>query len=562
MNQKWGKKGASQRGALFYKTLDKIFVVSIFSLVAIFILYPIVCVLMASVRPDGAWDMAAYRGIVGNKSHLIINSLKVAFPVAVLSTFLALHVALYVRFLKGRRKMMFVGGLLISMVSPPFISALSYIQLFGRRGIITHDFLGLDVNPYGLAGVILMESVFYTSLNALLLINMLSRIDVNLLLASLDLGVSRSKTVIKVLLPLIRPSVFVCFLLSFIRSLADFGTPVVIGGSLETVATEIYMQMIGYGNLSKAAALNVCLMVPAFLVFSAYRRLMNRNAEIFGGTMNKIAGNEDFVMDGASQVVTHILADGFLCYIILEYGMIFIGGFSKKVRGKRAFTDVYFRKVVLENQDTLVRSLCYALVVACLGTLLGILFSYYVDRRKVKGSNLFDLIVTLPYMLPGSCFGIGYILAFNKGPIVLTGTGAIVVLNMIFKQLSLTTKAGAATFMQIGRDVDDAARDLGASRIETFKDVLLPNMKTGFVTGFVNNFSSAMTTVGAIIFLVSPGKKIAVFALFDSINSGRYGEASMISTWIILVSAAVNGLSAKIVLKKEKKHVSRIEEFK
>ena len=176
---------------------------------------------------------------------------------------------------------------------------------------------------------------------------------------------------------------------------------------------------------------------------------------------------------------------------------------------------------------------------------------------------MLDFIITLPYMLPGSCFGIGYILAFNHSPLKFTGTAAIVVLNMIYKQMSITTKASFSSLQQISIELDAAARDLGANKFLVMKDVILPNMKQAFATGFINNFTSAMVTAGAVIFLVTPGQKIAVFTLFDCINTGRYGEASMIATFIIAITITVNVIfSILVAWKGKKKRVFRTEKHK
>lgn len=210
------------------------------------------------------------------------------------------------------------------------------------------------------------------------------------------------------------------------------------------------------------------------------------------------------------------------------------------MRGTLKFTTDYLHALLERNMDTFIRSIVYALIVALVGTFIGIFLSYYIERRRIRFGNFLDFIVTMPYMLPGSCFGIGYILAFNHEPLKLTGTALIVIANMIFKQMSITTKAVTASLAQISLNMDDAARDLGANKLRVFWDVLLPNLKPAFVTGFVNNFTSAMITAGSVIFLITPGQKIAVFTLFDSINTGKYGEASMIATFIILITVLIN----------------------
>ena len=101
---------------------------------------------------------------------------------------------------------------------------------------------------------------------------------------------------------------------------------------------------------------------------------------------------------------------------------------------------MYLDALLERNMDTFIRSVEYALIVAIVGSLIGILLSYYIERRKIKFGGVLDFIITLPYMLPGSCFGIGYILAFNHEPLKLTGTAVIVILNMIYKQMSITTR--------------------------------------------------------------------------------------------------------------------------
>lgn len=551
---------ASSKGACLSHILDRLLLAVLLAAVGMFILWPLLCIVRQSFAVDGGWGLDAYRSAFQDHWDLVRNSAFVAFLSAACSTALAAAVGLCVRFSHRRVRTLLMGLLLVSMVSPPFISALSYIQLFGRNGMITRHLLGLSVNPYGWQGVVIMQSLFFTSLNALLLISVLDRLDMPLLQASADLGASRSATVRRVILPLIRPSLLVCFLLSFIRSLADFGTPIVIGGRFETVATEIYMQIIGYSNLTRSAALNVLLLIPALAVFWLYRRLMHKNDRIFAGNANKAGqGEGDFRLRGPAAAVVYPAAAVFFTMMALEYGSIFFNSFMKNRKGTYVFTTEYLHALLERNMDTFLRSVGYALIVAAVGTLIGVLICYYVERRRIPLGGWLDFVVTMPYMLPGSCFGIGYILAFNHGPVKLTGTALIVVANMIFKQLSITTKAAAASLTQISTNMDDAARDLGASRLRVLTDVLLPNLKGAFSAGFINNFTSAMITAGSVIFLVTPGKKIAVFTLFDSINTGRYGEASMIASFIIVITVAVNVVFSALMRRSGKRgdrHVS------
>ena len=198
--------------------------------------------------------------------------------------------------------------------------------------------------------------------------------------------------------------------------------------------------------------------------------------------------------------------------------------------------------------SSFIRSIVYGIIVGIFGTIIGILLSYYTERRKIWGMEAIDFIGTLPYIIPGTFFGIGYILAFNSKPLLLTGTSIIVIINCIFKQLPMTTKTSSAALSQINVNLEEAGRDLGAGKFHIIKDIIFPNLKNAFVVGFINNFTTSMTTIGAIIFLIHPGKKIATLALFDAINSGEYGVGSLIATIIIIITMIVNLGFSKIIL--------------
>ena len=563
-NRKPIKKRASLYDAHFYNILDYFILAILVAGVLIFILYPLLCMVKQSFAGTEGFSTEVYKSIFSDNLVLVKNSVFVGNLSAFFSTIAGLLVAICVWVAGKKMGKVLETILLISMVSPPFIASLAYIQLFGRNGLITKGILGLSLNPYGWLGVVVMQTLFFASLNALMILGMLKKMDMSLVRASFDLGASSGYTLWRIVVPLLRPILLSCYLLSFIRSIADFGTPVVIGGRFETVSTEIYMQVIGYSRLDKSAALNVLLLVPTIIVFVLYRYLMKKNEKVIDGNSNKtIEAGNTFRLRGMSAIVVWLGAGFFFVMMALEYGSIFLNSFSRNLRGKITFTTMYLKALLERDMDTFVRSVEYALIVAIVGSVIGMLLSYYIERRKIKLGGVLDFIITLPYMLPGSCFGIGYILAFNHSPLKFTGTAAIVVLNMIYKKMSITTKASFSSLQQISIELDAAARDLGANKFLVMKDVILPNMKQAFATGFINNFTSAMVTAGAVIFLVTPGQKIAVFTLFDCINTGRYGEASMIATFIIAITITVNVIfSILVAWKGRRKRVFRTEKCK
>ena len=466
---------------------DKLLLAVLLASLFLFVFWPMLCILIRSLWDGKSISYDSYASVWNQYRGNLWNRVFVCICASLLCTAFSTAAALFLATRRGAVRLLCMALLLITMVSPPFVSSLAYIQLYGRRGWIAYRLLGLSWDPYNCWGVILMQSLSFVPLNALFLGGILTRLDGDSIRAARDLGASPRAILGDIVLPLIRPGIWVALLLSFVRSLADFGTPVIIGGRFSTIASEIYLQLVGYSNLEKASAMNMVLMLPSIAAFFIYRKL---------------------------------------------------------------------EQMVRFDLDTMGRSVAYAFIVSLAGTLFAMLFAYYMERRQIPGRNFFDCLVTLPYMLPGTCFGIGYILAFNSPPLKLTGTALIVISNMLFKQLPTATKICSATLTQVPRAQEKAVRDLGGGQLSVLKTVILPGLKPAFLSCFVYNFSSSMTTAGAILFLIDPGRKLAVFKLFDAVYTGDYALASLIATSIILVVLAVEGMAYLITWKAGKRRVS------
>ena len=539
------------------RLIDRLMVLALLGSVCLFVLYPMVCILLRSLSSGaGGLTLDSYVQVWSQYQTSLRNSVFTALCTSALSTLFSLSSALLVSTGRGWRRGLGMGLLLITMVSPPFVSSLAYIQLYGRRGWITYRLLGLSWNPYNCWGVIWMQSLSFVPVNALFLLGLLGQMDRDSLLAAQDLGADPRHILLDVVLPLLKPGILVCALLSFVRSLADFGTPVIIGGRFSTIASDIYLQLTGFSNLEKASAMNMVLLLPSIAAFFLYRWLMGQVGALSGERSRR----QQFVLPlrrcGGPGVF--ILLGGLLFFLLIgvQYACILSSGFLKRTRYGTVLTLEYVEKLWRFSLDTVVRSVVYALIVALAGTLFAMLFAYLVHRRGVKFGGFFDCLATLPYMLPGTCFGIGYILAFNRPPLKLTGTAVIVLANMLFKQLPTTTKICSATLAQIPLAQERAARDLGGDRLSVLRYVILPGLRPAFLSCFAYNFSSSMTTAGAVLFLIDPGHQLAVFKLFDAVYTGEYALASLMASLIVVIVLAVEGGVYWAVGRKENGDVS------
>ncbi|MBR6332380.1 MAG: iron ABC transporter permease [Dehalococcoidales bacterium] len=523
--------------------------------VVLFIFYPLFCVFLRSFHSVDGFTISQYAKVITDESTALWRSVFVGSITSVLCTILSVVFALFISTRRGWQKYLFMALLIVIMVSPPFVSSLSYIQLYGRRGWITYNLLHLNIMPYNQWGIIAMQTISFVPINTLLLNGLLAKIDRSVINSARDLG-ARAKDILKdIIIPSLKPGIIVCLLLTFVRSLADYGTPAIIGGRFRTLATQIYIQFMGAGDIDKAAAMNMFLLVPSLILFFIYRHYMKKmnssSARSQDAQINiplSKGGIIGWLIIGASLLYSLIMT--------LQYASIFLSAVNRTGSKIFSFTTEYIEKVFTYNASTLYRSLLYAFIVSIIGSLFAIIFSYYIERRKVRFNSVFDCIVTLPYMIPGTCFGIGYILAFNHGPLKMTGTALILIINMLFKQLPTTTKMCAASLSQINIAQENSARDLGAGRLAVIKDVILPGMRPAMLTCFIYNFTSSMTTAGAILFLVAPKTLLAVFKLFDATYTGEYGVAAVIASLIIIVVLLVEGLVFLLTSYLEKHNVS------
>lgn len=537
---------------------DRLLIFLLIGSVFLFILYPMIQLILRSLQEtDGGYGFSNYQRVWARYRPSLWNSIWVGLATAILSTVISAATALVIATTRGWVRVLAMALLLITMVSPPFVSSLAYIQLYGRRGLITYRLLGLALDPYNAWGVILMQSISFAPLNALFLNGLLTKIDSNALRSARDLGARPGNILSDIVLPLIRPGILVSLLLGFVRSLADFGTPIIIGGRFNTIASDIYLQFTGYSDLEKASTLNMLLLVPSVAAFFLYRHYMATAGLLTESNRSRQERLELPLSRAGAWGAGAILVSGvFFIMMILQYVSIFLSGFLRNTRSGYVLTWEYLEQLIRFDTAALVRSVWYALIVSLVGTLFAMLFAYYMDRRRIAGHHIFDGLATLPYMLPGVSFGIAYILAFNAPPVQITGTALIVLANMLFKQLPTTTKICSAALTQIPVSMERAARDLGAGQFAILRDIILPGMRPAFLSSFVYNFSSSMTTAGAIIFLIDASRKVAVFTLFEAVSSGEYPLASLISTLIIVIVLAVEGLVYFISNKEATWHVS------
>lgn len=507
-------------------------------LITIFVLYPLFEMFISTFKSSNGFSIEAYRDVLFSESFKasFLHSVVTGICTAVLSLVLSVPSALAINYTKNRFfKYLYTVIVLSAIITPPFVSSIAYIELYGRRGLITYTLLGLRTNPYNASGIVLMQSITFAPFNVVFLLGALKEINPTIIKSARDLGANGKHILVDIILKDISRTILSLLFLTFVRSIADYGTPIIIGGRYNTVASDIYMQLVGYSNLQKVSVMNLTLLVPSLIAFFFYMRCDKRLTKDRG--ILNITSNVNFLLkkSGLLGVFSYFVSTIYVIIIGLQYFAILLLSITKHTKNGYIFTLEHINRFITYNSTVFLRSIVYSLIVSFLGTFLALLLSFYLSRKGNRIKSIVEVIIMLPYTIAGISFGIGYIMAFNHKPIYLVGTASIVISNMIFKQFPVTYRIINDYISRIPISIDNAAKDLGASNLRVFFSHILPLMKKSFFTSFAYNFSSSMTTAGAILFLINPSKLLQVFKLFDAIYVGDYGVAAVMSEAIIIV---------------------------
>ncbi len=517
--------------------------------VVLFCFYPIYKIIVTSFFDNNSFTLKFYKGIFNENYLLLKNSMITSSISAGIASIFGGIIAYYMLFSSERVRKFYYYLLMLTMISPPFIFGISYIMLFGRRGLITYRVLGLHTNPYGLKGIVMLQLIGEISFATFMLYEIFKNFDYTLINTSRALGASPWESLKRVVFPISVPAFLGTFFILFTKNLSDFGSAIIIGGRESTLATEAYLTVIGEGNMPKAAAMTLLLIFPALLAFLLYKRILLKKFSSFSVGKGMESKNISYSLPFGVKILFKVVAYLFVLVMFIQYSAIFFSGFYNYTSKGIEFTLEYIEKFKLSSTRVFLRTIVYAFISGAISSTIGILISYYNRERNSYFFKGIEFLGGLPYIIPGTFFGLGYILAFNSGIFTLTGTATIVILNCAFRQISIGIKAGDSIFSTLNPNIEKAGRDLGASKMRILLDIIFPLLKPAFLISFVNCFIATMTTIGAIIFLVSPGNNVATIMLFTQVAQGEYGAASITALAITFITFSLNIFVAKVLKK-------------
>ena len=508
----------------------------------LFIAYPVLTVLARSVAAKGGGLTLSHFQTFFEKAYFLrslSNTLLLGVSVTLLVSALGFALAYLVTRGPGPLRLPLRAITVAPLVAPPYLFGLALIIIAGRRGFLS-QLLGVQIPIYGWPGVILAQILSLLPVAFLMIENVLLTMDPNVEDSASDLGAGETTLLRTIILPLATPGLLKAGLLTFGLSIADFGNPALLGGRVSFLATDAFLMVTGEWNMEMASAISVILLVPSLAIFLAQHYwLRGKTFVTMGGA--PVAAEERRIQPWL-QAGLWIPCLLYATAVVSSYGVIVLGAFTKLVGIDNRFTLEHL--VTDVGLDAIWTSMKVSLTAGVFAALVGTGLAYLCVRGQSRLRGALEFVTLLGFALPGTIMGIGYLLAFNRPPLLLTGTLFILILNMIARFLAVGLEAGVSKLHQIDISIEEASADLGAGILTTFRRIVLPLMSSAFVAGFLFTFMQSMISLSAAIFLVAPGRLLASVYIFNRARDGDMGIACAISVILILtVAACLTGLS-------------------
>lgn len=526
-------------------------VVGLFLMALVFVAYPLFEAVRLSFLEEGRFSLAIWRTILssGGYRSALMGSLELGCWTATSSTLVGFLFAFVCSRTNVRFKRFIATMGVLPVISPPFSLTLSVILLLGNNGLVTR-WLGLsNFSIYGLPGLVLVQTMGMFPIAFLTLSGVLDAIDSTYEEAALNLSATRFRTFTSVTLPLAVPGILSAWLLVFTNSLADFANPLILSGGFRVLSLESYLEVTGMNRLGHGAALSLLLLLPTMTAFLAQRFWVSRRS--FVTVTGKPTGRiTELTTPGVRLLLVSLIAL-VIGFLILLYGTIVAGCFVRNWGIDYTFSLVNIREALTRARDALVDTVTLAGIATPIAGVVAMVAALVIVRKKFHGKRLLEALLMTPFALPGTLVGISYVLAFNRAPLVLVGTAAIIVINYVVRELPVGVEGGIASLRQIDPSIEEAATDLGADSATVFRTVVLPLVRPAFLSSLSYTFVRSMTAVSAVIFLISARWYHLTVLIYNFSENLRFGLASVLSTVLIVIVFGVFGIMRLLVRRNE-----------
>ena len=507
-------------------------------LLVFFMLFPLTAILKLSFFKGGEFGLANFTLANFQKyftTAYTLNALWHSLYVSIVTTIIVIIITFFFAYAITRTtiagKTFFRNVIMLPLVAPSIIQALALIYLFGRNGLITNHLLEIDWNIYGATGIIVSEVLYCLPHAFVILFSTLSAVDIRLDEAAESLGATPFKVFTRITLPSSKYGIFSAAALTFNLTITDFGNPVVIGGNYNVLATEIYAQVTNLYRFDLGATISIILLVPSMMAFMINYYISRKTFSMISGAAKPVIPPSRPLKKIAYTTYCSLVTSA----IFLIFGTVIIGSFVKVWPYDWSLTLQHYSFPSIGGYSAIWTSIWISLIVGIVGAFITLVAGYVMETRKPFFKRSLYFLSVMPAAIPGLVMGLGYILAFNKPYYFFYGTPLIIVINIVICNFTLGILSSISNLRNIDSSIEEASISLGGDTFRTFFRIIFPLSRVAFFQNFIYFFMRSMTTISAVIFLVSATVHLAAIEIIMLDNDGWTASANAMSTCIIVI---------------------------
>lgn len=424
----------------------------------------------------------------------------------------------------------------LALLTPPFLGAYAWIVMLGRNGFVRQLLMAIGINfptIYGPLGIIIVFTLQFYPFVYLLTSSGLQTVDRSLEEAAESLGARPFKKFFKVTVPLVIPSITSGALLAFMLSLANFGTPMIIGARyrvLPTMAYNMYTSEVAT-RPAMASTISIILVFLASLAIFFQRYAANRRKY----TSLLLNRPVVFTLKGSKNFFAHLVS--YLIVALSTIPIIVVVVFAFRNTSGPVFTDGFgldsFRRVIFDVPQAITNSLVFSVTAVILIVIIGTLLGFVISRKRNTVNGILDTLLMSPYILPGTVLGIGFITTFNRQPFMLYGTATIIILAYFIRRLPYSVRSAVSILQQLDPALEEAGISLGAPPARAFRKISLPLMMPGIISGAVLSWITSINELSTSILLYVGGTITMPIRIYLSVMDGYFGPGSAMATILL-----------------------------
>ena len=532
-----------------------------------YVLYPSIRILWQSFSKLDERSLANYREFFNPRQRANLEALHNSLFISLGSVLLSALVGVPLAFIFTRYRFpgrdIFSALAILPLVLPPLVGVISFMFLYGETGIFPRGLQALfhlEKPPFAIDGVpaiflvhtYTMYVFFYIFVSAAL-----GKIDTSVIESSYNLGASRWMVLRKIILPLLTPALVAASLLVFMTSMASFSAPFLFAPSYRVLSLQIYFSKVN-NDMDMAATQAVVLSAISIAFLLTMRWYSGRRQYVM--ISKGVSAYETEIKGRASRYFMGAVGTLIVLVLLLPHLTVILMSFVKDGSWTWQILPpeyTYRNYVRLFSNPRVLTPIVNSLKMASLATagnfVFGVLAAYLLAKRRFFGRSFVDVLVMIPWALPGTVVAMNLIFAFNRRTIfagnqILASTFWILPLAYFVRNIPLVFRSTYAALQQLDDSLEESARNLGASRFYAFRKVVMPLVMPGVLAGVLLAFVTALGEFVASILLYIPSNKpisVEIYSQLDRLSN--FGTASAYSVLLIMLISAVLIFSNKVL---------------